>query len=367
MHPHPLPLGAGQLGRLRPDLVGHTEPADVVEVAGSSYGGDVVRREAELYGGRSGERGHVARVPERERALEVDEVADRGQHLVEAGSVQPDLGVGGDRQRPVPGVVPGGREERLGIGREGVDDGRVEVAAAPAPGHRDGALDAVGPLVHLGHVRQLGHPHLDRDVLAGRTRREPAAVVPLERVGQRPPDLRAETEVPGQRGCRGAVGVDQVGELPAGVPHQRGHHAHPLTQRLAAGDVAEQEPQVGEPGPVDEVGVAPDRDVVAEPARVLLRVRVTADPHEQRRVVDRRLLLPAETEPVRQPARNDRRPEHVLGRLTQAEVDRHRQSGEHLDPAGQRRGCGHRPILVPTVLASRSWCSTGRVNRACPT
>ena len=116
MHPHPLPLGAGQLGRLRPDLVGHTEPADVVEVAGSTYGGDVIGREAELYGGRLGERGHVARVPERERALEVDEVADRGQHLVEAASVQPDLGVGCDRQRPVPGIVSGGREERLGIG-----------------------------------------------------------------------------------------------------------------------------------------------------------------------------------------------------------------------------------------------------------
>ena len=153
--------------------------------------------------------------------------------------------------------------------------------------------------------------------------------------------------------------MDQVGELAAGVPHQRGHHAHPLTQRLAARDVAEQEPQVGHPGPVDEVGVAADRDVVAEPARVLLRVRVTADPHEQRRVVDRGLLLPAEAEPVRQPARDDRRPEHVLGRLAQAEVDRHRQSGEHLDPAGQRRGCGHRPILVPAALASRSRCSTG--------
>ena len=52
VHPHPLPLGAGQLGRLRPDLVGHAEPADVVEVAGAAYGGDVVGREAELYGGR---------------------------------------------------------------------------------------------------------------------------------------------------------------------------------------------------------------------------------------------------------------------------------------------------------------------------
>ena len=211
------------------------------------------------------------------------------------------------------------------------------MATPPAPGHGDGTLDAVHPVVHLGHVGELGHPHLDRDVRAGHARRKPAAVVPLERVGQCLLDVRAEADVPAQSGRRGAVGVDQGGELAACVPHQRGHHAHPLTERLTACDVAEQEAQVRHPGPVDEVRVAADRDVVAEPARVLVRVCVAADPHEQRRVIDRVLLLTAEAEPVGQAARDDRRPEHVLGRLTQPEIDRHREPGKHLDSARQRR------------------------------
>ena len=353
VHPHPLPLGAGQLGRLRPDLVGHADPADVVEVAGSAYRGDVVGREAELYGGRLGERGHVAGVAERERALEVDEVADRGQQVVEAGLVQPGLGVG--RDRPAPG--PTGRRREPGTALR-----RRAVKASTTVGSRwpPRRLLAIATAPWTPYIRWCTSAtsaswatRISIGIsLAGRAGREPAAVVALEGVGQRPLDLRAEADVPGQGGRRGAVGVDQRGELAACVPHQRRHHAHPLRQRLAACDVAEQEPQVGQPGPVDEVGVAADRDVVAEPAGVLLGVRMAPDPHEQRRVVDRGLLLPAEAEPVRQPARDDRRPEHVLGRLTQAEVDRHRQPGEHLDPTRQRHGCGHCPILVPTGARS---------------
>ena len=42
----------------------------------------------------------------------------------------------------------------------------------------------------------------------------------------------------------------------------------------------------------------PQRDVVAEPLRLLVRVRMAADVDEQRRVVDRRTLRLVETEPV---------------------------------------------------------------------
>jgi hypothetical protein len=353
MHPHALPLGRRQLGGLRPDLVGHADPPDVVEVAGSAYRGRVGGRETELHRGRLGERGHVAGVPERERALEVDEVADRGQQDVESGFLQRDVVIRNDRQRLLPRVVAGRREERVRIGQVRVDDGRVELPAAPAAHHRHGSLRPVQAVMHLGHVGELGHPHLDRDVATRHAFRKSAPVEPLEGVRQRPLHFGVETDVPAQRGRRGAVGVDEGGEPAARVTHQRGHHPHPLADRFAACDIADQEAQVRQPRPVDEIRLAAHRDVVAEPARVFVRVGVTADPHEQRRVVDRGLLLAGETKSVGQAAGHHRRAQHVLGGLTETEVDRHREPGEHLDSSRQPCGNGHVPIVAPAGSVGR--------------
>ena len=284
------------------------------------------------------------------------------------GVVQPGLGVGGDGERSLPRVVAGRREERVGIRGERVDDGRVEVTAAPAPGHRDGTLHAVHPVVHLGHVGELRHAHLDRDVRrpthppAARRRRTARTCTPASRSTS-----GAEADVPRQGGRRRAVGVDQRGELAARVAHQRGHHPHPLPQRLAARDVAEQEPQVGQARPVDEVGVAAHRDVVAEPAGVLLRVRVTADPHEQRRVVDRGLLLAAEAEPVGQPAR-DRPPTGACARPAGPARGRSRPRARRAPRPGAAtarvRSSPHSGC--PRRSPRASICSSAGVNRAPP-
>ena len=148
-------------------------------------------------------------------------------------------------------------------------------------------------------------------------------------------DVRAEADVAGERSGRGAVRVDHPRQLPAGVAEQGSHHPGPLAQRFTACHVAEQEPQVRQPGPVDQIGVATGGDVVPEPARILLGVRVAADPHHQGRVVDSVALVPGEVEPLGQAARDDRGPQHVLGRLAQAEVDGDREPGQHLDPTRQ--------------------------------
>ena len=72
----------------------------------------------------------------------------------------------------------------------------------------------------------------------------------------------------------------------------------PLTAATRRADVGQQEPLIRQPRPVDQIRAAAHRDVVAEPPRVLVRVGVTADPHDQRRVVDAVALC------ARQPSRS---------------------------------------------------------------
>ena len=80
----------------------------------------------------------------------------------------------------------------------------------------------------------------------------------------------------------------------ASAPDAIGGRAHSQTtspaQTVAAATirpshVGEQEAQIRQTGPVDQVGFPAYRDVVAEPLRVFVRIGVTADPHDQRRVV----------------------------------------------------------------------------------
>ncbi len=91
------------------------------------------------------------------------------------------------------------------------------------------------------------------------------------------------------------------------------------------------EPDQPKPGkcPLHAVGVVPvlgrpERDVVAEPLRLLVGIRMAADIDQQSRVVDRQSVDVGETQPVRDPQRDDGLPQHVLHRLVEAEVDAER-------------------------------------------
>ena len=93
--------------------------------------------------------------------------------------------------------------------------------------------------------------------------------------------------------------------------------------RLAATDVAEQEARADGVG---EVAVRPQLDVVAEPRRLLMRVRVATQPREQRHVVDDRSLGLVELEVLRDAEAQHARPQHMLHRLPETEIrgQRHR-------------------------------------------
>ena len=156
--------------------------------------------------------------------------------------------------------------------------------------------------------------------------------------------------------------MDHPGQLPAGVDEEGGQHVQPVQQRFAAGDVADQETHQGQPGVVHQVAVVAHRDVVAEPARVFVGVGVTADPHDQRRVVDAVALGAVEAQPVGQPGRDQRGAQHVFAGLSESQVDRDRQGGEQL---GAARGLGrrsHAPIMPGGVC---SWGHGGRWESCC--
>ena len=71
-------------------------------------------------------------------------------------------------------------------------------------------------------------------------------------------------------------------------------------------------------------------DVVPEPLGLLVRVCVTTDVDEQRRVVDGRPLGVVEPEPVGETESDEALSQHVLHRLAEAEVDAERQRGDEL-------------------------------------
>jgi predicted nicotinamide N-methyase len=73
-----------------------------------------------------------------------------------------------------------------------------------------------------------------------------------------------------------------------------------------------------------------DADVVTEPLRLLVGIRVAAHVDEQRGVVDDGPLLLVQADSLGQPQRDQALAQHVLHRLSEAEVDAERQRGHEL-------------------------------------
>ena len=90
------------------------------------------------------------------------------------------------------------------------------------------------------------------------------------------------------------------------------------------------------------------RDVVAEPFRLLMRIRVARDVDEERGVVHGPAHLLVETEPFGDTQRDQALAEHVLHRLAKAEIDAERKRRDQLCQAdlGTIRIAGHRRSLV---------------------
>ena len=121
------------------------------------------------------------------------------------------------------------------------------------------------------------------------------------------------------------VRPDDRRHLPTRGHHERSAGHPPPHHRSVFGHVLHQETEQRQSRQVHLVGRGAVTDVVAEDSGDLVGVGVTADPCQQVAVVDDRALFALQTNPVSQPAGNDRRPEHVLHRLAQSEVESQRQ------------------------------------------
>src|SRR5262249_17189210 len=96
-----------------------------------------------------------------------------------------------------------------------------------------------------------------------------------------------------------------------------------------------------------------ERDVVAEPFGLLMGVRMTADVHEQRRVVDDDALTVVEADPLGQPQRDQALPEDVLHRLPEAKVDTQRERRDEFGQAHARAAA--RPPTVHHLMIPAIW------------
>ena len=124
------------------------------------------------------------------------------------------------------------------------------------------------------------------------------------------------------------------------------------------------------------------RDVVAEPLGLLVRVGVAADVDEQRGVVDDRALVLVEPDALGEPQRDQALPQHVLHRLPEAEVDAERERARPAPPAApaRRRSRSSRAEATPAagarqarrrkfrmVVDERTCCGRGRPPPPCRT
>jgi hypothetical protein len=150
---------------------------------------------------------------------------------------------------------------------------------------------------------------------------------------------------------------DHVADLAVAGAGELQADADTLQRRVPGADHPDHRERVAQAAELVVVLARLQRDVVAEPLRLLVGVGVAADVEQQRRVVDDRPLLLADAGALGQPQRDQALAQDVLHRLAEAEVDAERERGDELgqpdartvDPAGHARSVlPENPTVTPT-------------------
>ena len=329
--PHPFPLRRAERAGLVPDRVRDAQPAEPGDQAGAVHQPLLLGWQPQLGGSRPGQPRHGVGVAQGGRRLEVDEAGDGGQGQVALhrgqGAGQPRLAV----DHRIPGVqLVEVVEDLLRVGAHHVDESRVELGAGPAPGQVEGAVDPVGAVGHLEELRELGDPGGDRDPVSGEAVGDASSVPPLVGLGEGIEDVPGQAELLAQRPRQLGVPRDHAVELLAAREGEVEADADPVQGRSARPE----QPQHGQPvGGAELLGSVLGRlesDVVAEPARLLVRVGVAAHVHQERRVVDRRPAALVEADQLGDPQRDPALAQDVLHRLAEAEVHAQGQGSHQL-------------------------------------
>ena len=350
VQPHPLPLARSERPGLVPDRVRDAEPSEAVDEPGAPQRRSMLQQSV-LGRGPRRELGDGLRVAEHERGLEVDEGGDRLERPVDLLAREDDL----ERRLGLDHGVPRRRrleprEQPVGVVQHDLAEGWIELAGPAACGRaraprrrrrpdtatsRNSASCAMRAAIGIASpCTPRGHP------LPFQISYEPS---------------RASTTVSGRSSCsasaRAMAACWEI--MPSTSRRPEMTNSSPIRKRCRGGF----------PAPMRRIAEAAERtlvmswsylrrlerDVVAEPLRLLVGVGVAADAEEQRGVVDGRARVFVQPRPLGEAQRDQALAEHVLHRLPEAEVDAERESADDLgEPDGRasargRHGAGRRP------------------------
>jgi hypothetical protein len=115
--------------------------------------------------------------------------------------------------------------------------------------------------------------------------------------------------------------------------HELEPDAEAVQRRATGSDLAHRGDGAADAAWLVLVSARLERDVVAEPLGLLVRVGMTPDIDEQGRVVDDRALVLAQADALAEAQRDEGLAQHVLHRLAEAEVDAERQGRDELRQA----------------------------------
>jgi len=194
MEPNPLAFGVGQRSGLVPDHIGHSEPAEVVQVL---PGAAVARwpTVALRLGGGRGQVGNVPRVPGQVGRLQIHEVGHGFEHTVQviAADRAGPARLGGDDRVPARRVVQTIEDGRR-VGTERVDNVGGEQRAGLLTRGRDRGGHPVLTREHLDRTGELGKARGQADVVTPQAVRLAFAIPLFIGVRHRAGNAIAETD-----------------------------------------------------------------------------------------------------------------------------------------------------------------------------
>ena len=274
--------------------------------------------------------------------LQVDEVADRVECCVELDVGELHAEGWFDRHHRVPAAhgVELVEQVRRHLAEE-LDELRVELGPAARPGHGDRGVDASDPVEDLDDVGEVHQPGGHQDLRAAGPVRLALAVPALEGLLDAVADALVEAEPPGQRLGRAPVVVEHRVHGAAAITEEGDAEAGPLPQGPARSDVSQDERRALDGLPeIDLADVVLHRLVVTEPFRLLVGVDVARHPRQHRGVVDDLALRRREPDALGQPQRHEALPQHVLHRMTHAQIGAQRQRRQQLGEPDTGSGRG---------------------------
>ena len=314
---------------------------------GAAQGPRVGVGESERPAGRGREAGDRARVPEEVGRLEVHEIGDSHQRRVEPLAGEDDRQRRLGRDHGVPRRCGGeAGEDSLGVGLQQVRHRGVELPAPPLAGEGPGGLRPADAVRHLDELGRLREPRRDGHAFAAALP-WPAAPVPAL-VGRRErfEDGRRKLQVLGERPRDRRVVLDHAVDLAMPRERELQAQAETVERRMPGPDREHARGRRAQAPQLVVVLRRLQRDVVAEPLRLLVGVGVAAHVDEQRGVVDGDALLLRQVLALGEPQRDQALAEDVLHRLPEAEVDAERERRDELSkPHVRAIGAGHWPSV----------------------